>query len=76
MSFTQRLVYAIFPKRWAAAMEAESRRWIMVCPCGRETSIWDAGGVRYKAVGNPKRLYRCPQCGLTMHRLEKREIDS
>lgn len=52
-------------------MERESREWKMVCPCGRAISVWDAGGIRWKAAGNPVRLARCPRCGLTWHRLHR-----
>ena len=47
-----------------AKVEAESRRWMMQCPrCGHETSVWDAGGIRYKARGPVWRLGRCAGCG-------------
>lgn len=59
----QRLLTAIFPRRWAEDMEAESRTWMMRCPCGAERSIWDAGGIRWKAAGTKRTLMRCPQCG-------------
>lgn len=63
MNVVQRLITAVIPKRWAAALEAESRRWMMRCPCGHERSVWEAGGIRYKAAGNPRRWLPCPQCG-------------
>jgi DNA-directed RNA polymerase subunit RPC12/RpoP len=48
----------------AAEMEAESRTWMVRCrKCGTERSIWDMGGIRYKAAGKPKRLIRCTTCG-------------
>jgi ribosomal protein S27E len=47
----------------AARMEAESRTWMVRCrKCGNERSIWDTGGLRYKAAGRPKRLIRCSRC--------------
>ncbi|MGD9646001.1 MAG: hypothetical protein AB7U73_09825 [Pirellulales bacterium] len=72
MSFAQRFVKLVLPARWATAIERESRQWMMRCGCGHETSVWDAGGIRYKSAGKPRRLARCPHCGLTWHRLEKR----
>ncbi|BCW88654.1 hypothetical protein sos41_17950 [Alphaproteobacteria bacterium SO-S41] len=46
-----------------AAAEAESRQWIATCPnCGTQTSIWDLGGLRYKASGSPSIGFRCPKC--------------
>ncbi len=36
---------------------------MMQCPdCGHERSVWDAGGIRYKASGTVRRLGRCPNC--------------
>jgi ABC-type phosphonate transport system ATPase subunit len=51
-------------ERTDGAVEAESRRWHLVCPeCGWSRSYWDLGGVRYKAASKGKRtLARCPQC--------------
>ena len=47
----------------ASRMEAESRKWMMQCQkCGHERSVWEAGGIRYKASGTVWRLGRCPQC--------------
>ncbi len=72
MSSVQDLITSLLPRKWAESIETESRAWMMQCPCGNEISIWDAGGIRYKAAGNPRRLYRCPVCGeRTMHRLYK-----
>jgi hypothetical protein len=62
MSRTQRLATTLLPW-WAAAMEAESREWRTSCPCGHEFSVWDAGGVRFKASGTPTVVMRCPSCG-------------
>ena len=54
-------------------MEAESREWRVVCACGHDPSIWDIGGIRYKATGKPRTLMKCPTCGKrTWHRVLKR----
>ncbi|MEO8392938.1 MAG: hypothetical protein ABI700_08090 [Chloroflexota bacterium] len=64
MNRVQRLFTSIVPKGWAESMEAESRMWMMKCPnCAFEQSIWDMGGIRWKAYGNSKNLIRCPNCG-------------
>ncbi len=57
----------------AAAAEAESRAWLVTCPdCGFSRSVWDMGGVRYKAAGTARRLLRCPNCGQRgWHRIHK-----
>ncbi len=63
MSKMQDILASVLPERWAASMEAESREWVMRCPCGQETSIWDMGGIRFKAAGNPHRMGKCGVCG-------------
>lgn len=46
------------------AAEAESRQWLATCPnCRQATSIWDLGGIRYRAKGRPVMNIRCPHCG-------------
>jgi len=46
------------------AMEAESRAWMVRCPhCGFERSVWETGGIRYKASGTSRNYMRCPSCG-------------
>jgi hypothetical protein len=76
VSWVHKLV-RFLPRRWAEAIEAESRAWMMVCPCGHEVSVWDAGGVRYKASGNPRRRALCPRCGeRTWHTVVKKDADA
>ena len=58
------LILRVVPKPTAEAMEAESRAWLMTCSeCGHSVSVWDAGGLRYKAAGEPRRRARCAGCG-------------
>lgn len=73
MSRTQRLFTRFVDPETAAAMEAHSRAWLVQCPkCGFERSIWDLGGIRYKATGNSRMFGRCPQCGKrSWHKLGK-----
>jgi len=63
LSFLQRFFVAIFPRGWAESMEADSRLWMVRCKCGFATSIWDLGGIRWKATGKPRRYMRCSKCG-------------
>lgn len=63
MTSIQKFFVAILPPRWAAAMEAESRSWMARCSCGFARSIWDMGGIRWGAAGQPRRYLSCPQCG-------------
>ena len=58
----RRLIRLISPA-WLAKIEAESRDWMLRCPtCNGEVSVWDAGGLRYKAAGRARRYGRCPAC--------------
>jgi hypothetical protein len=60
----QRLVTRFVSRSWAASMEASSRAWMVRCrACGFEQSIWDLGGVRWKAAGTSHTWRRCPACG-------------
>ena len=44
-------------------IETESRRWFMRCAhCGFEISVWEYGGMRYRALGTVYRLARCRNC--------------
>jgi RNase P subunit RPR2 len=64
MSFWHKLFGYLMPSKMAD-FEAESRRWMVQCPaCGYEISIWELGGIRYKAKSKGKwYLRRCKQCG-------------
>ena len=75
LSFVQRLFTALLPPKWAEDMEADSRRWRLLCPkCGYERSFWDIGGIRWKATGNQRNLMRCPNCGeVSWHKAYRRE---
>jgi hypothetical protein len=71
-TFLQRLFLAILPQSWAESMVADSMAWHAHCPCGHARSIWDLGGIRWKATGNPRKLIRCPECGQsTWHTVQK-----
>ena len=60
----QRRQGRLLPRAWAASMEAESREWMVRCPsCGYERSVWDSGGIRWKASGTSRQFRRCPNCG-------------
>jgi hypothetical protein len=72
MNRLQRFFSLLLPKSWD--LEAESRAWKTRCSkCDHESSIWETGGIRYKAVGNPRKMFRCPHCGkFTWHKLSYR----
>ena len=56
-----------------AAIRAETREWLIECKCGHKRDLWDAGGVRYRAAGEPREYYKCPRCGKrTWHKIRKK----
>jgi len=64
MSASQLFFARLLGREGAAAMEAESRGWLLVCPhCGFERSVWSTGGVRYKASGSGRVGRTCARCG-------------
>ena len=65
LPLVQRLIIAFTSPSRASDIEAHSRSWVMKCECGVETSIWDMGGVRYKAIGEQRTMGRCKACGKT-----------
>lgn len=73
MTWLQRLLTAVLPRAWGAAIEAESRQWMLRCPCGHARSLWELGGMRWKSTKGPQRyLTRCPACRRrTWHTLAK-----
>ena len=73
MSSIQKFFMAILPTGWAASMEKESRSWLVRCQCGNTTSIWDLGGIRWGAAGQPKRYLLCPKCGQASWQTVSRE---
>ncbi len=63
MTGLQRVILFFIPGRRRAEAEAESRAWHLVCDaCGHARSVWDLGGVRWKASGNPVTRTRCAAC--------------
>jgi hypothetical protein len=52
----------MLPSNAFAAVQAETKKWLMECPCGHKQDYWNAGGVRYKAQGEPRQLGYCPVC--------------
>jgi hypothetical protein len=67
MTVIQKILTRLFPAQ-AAAIQAQSKRWMVTCPCGFARSVWAMGGVRYKAKGEPRKRAHCPACGqVTWH---------
>lgn len=64
MGLIQRFILAIMPKGLAGEIWAASESWKIRClTCGASRSVWEVGGVRWKAASIGKRtLIRCSQC--------------
>ncbi len=63
MNKLQAFFVKMMPAAWAREMEAESRQWMVRCTCGFERSVWELGGIRWKAHGDRRQYRPCPQCG-------------
>jgi hypothetical protein len=65
MTLIQKFFSTVLPQKWADDMRAESQRWrIRCCSCGASRSLWDAGGIRWKAASVGKQtLAHCSRCG-------------
>jgi Zn finger protein HypA/HybF involved in hydrogenase expression len=61
----QKFIISFFPKSWADSIRTESERWKIRClTCGHTRSVWEAGGIRWKATSIGKRVtHLCPACG-------------
>ena len=63
MAAEHKFLKFILPAKAFAAVEAGTRQWLIECPCGHKRDYWEAGGVRFKAVGEPRQWSPCLQCG-------------
>jgi DNA-directed RNA polymerase subunit RPC12/RpoP len=64
LSFWQKFFKALASRDLFTAMETESRRWMVQCEhCRHERSIWELGGIRWKAKGTRRMFHACPNCG-------------
>lgn len=58
------IILRLVPATWRAEMIRDSKLWIATCnSCGNRASIWDIGGLRWKATGDKAITTRCPACG-------------
>lgn len=64
MGLFQRIITAVLPRTKAAELEKESRAWIVTCDdCETKRSVWELGGIRWKASGSPRWRIGCETCG-------------
>ncbi|MEM7116829.1 MAG: hypothetical protein AAF614_30640 [Chloroflexota bacterium] len=78
MSKLQTFLARILPANLMADVEAESRSWRLACSCGHATSVWEIGGIRYKAASSGKRIrFTCKYCGQRRwHRMYYKAVGS
>ena len=65
MNRLQKIILSLFSPQKITEIQDESQRWHMICPrCGWKISVWDAGGIRWKATSYRKKTRgRCGGCG-------------
>ncbi len=75
LSIAQKIIKFFTSASLFEKMMEDSKRYRFTCNCGKESSIWDIGGIRYKAAGKPLTGVTCPHCGkFAMRKIYKTEI--
>ena len=73
MASEHRFLRFILPKKWFEAVKAGARQWLIECPCGFKRDLWDVGGVRTKAAGEPRSYSGSSECGKgTWHKIRRK----
>lgn len=73
MSSEHKFLSCLLPRRAFDALRMGTKAWLEECPCGNKRDLWDAGGLRYKASGEPRRLVLCQVCGKrTLHKIRRK----
>lgn len=75
MAAKHRFLKLILPTRAYEAVKDRTKLWLIECKCGHKRDLWDLGGVRYKAIGKPLRLLKCPKCGKTTWQKIRKKTD-
>lgn len=74
LSTIQKIIKFFSPAPLFEKMMEDSKRYRFTCSCGKESSIWDIGGIRYKASEKTKTGVKCPHCGkFALHKIYKTE---
>ncbi len=78
MPFLRDTILSLMPKTWRASAMADSKLWLTRCTgCEHQSNVWDLGGMRWKAFGEPLTSFPCPACGkVKMHKLTKPKPDA
>ena len=53
----------VLPRRAYRALCEGTKNCLIECPCGARRDVWEAGGIRYKAAGEPRQFGSCAACG-------------
>lgn len=68
-----RILRALLSENAFRAVREGTRQWLIECPCGHKDDFWQRGGVRFKAVGEPRHWTGCPDCKqATWHRVRRK----
>ncbi|MBL7701242.1 MAG: hypothetical protein JNM14_03245 [Ferruginibacter sp.] len=63
LSRTQKIIKFFTSKALFEKMMEDSKRYRFTCSnCGKESSIWEIGGIRYKGTAKTKTGAWCLQC--------------
>ncbi len=57
-----RLLKAIVSERTFEKLRAGTKEWLLECPCGYKSDLWEEGGVRGGGLGEPRQWMRCRGC--------------
>ena len=66
----------LLPTKFYRAIEKGTIKWLQECRhCGYKMDYWEAGNVRYKAIGEPTQLQWCESCKkLRLHKIRKKTV--
>ena len=63
----------LLPQKAYLAIKRGTQNWLVECPCGHRRDYWEAGGVRYKAIGERREWNPCPVCQkATWHKVRRK----
>ena len=63
LSIAQKIMQFFSSASLFEKMKEDSKRYRFTCSCGKESSIWDIGGIRSRAAGKPTSGVKGPHCG-------------
>jgi len=63
LSRAQKIIRFFTSRSLFEKMMEDSKRYRFTCSCGKESNIWDIGGIKYKATAGSLTGIKCPHCG-------------